>query len=42
VNHFLSAADLTRERALSLFRVTGELKQRRAASARRCTAARWP
>ena len=29
--HFLSAADLTRERALHLFRVTSELKQRRKA-----------
>jgi ornithine carbamoyltransferase len=31
VSHFLSAADLTRERALHLFRVTAELKQRRKA-----------
>jgi ornithine carbamoyltransferase len=31
VNHFLSAADLTRERALHLFRVSAELKQRRKA-----------
>jgi ornithine carbamoyltransferase len=31
VNHYLSAADLTRERALHLFRVTAELKQRRKA-----------
>jgi len=31
VTHFLSAADLTRERALHLFRVTAELKQRRKA-----------
>ena len=31
MNHFLSAADLTRERALHLFRVTAELKQRRKA-----------
>jgi ornithine carbamoyltransferase len=31
VNHFLSAADLTRERALHLFQVTAELKQRRKA-----------
>jgi ornithine carbamoyltransferase len=29
VSHFLSAADLSRERALHLFRVTAELKQRR-------------
>jgi ornithine carbamoyltransferase len=29
VSHFLSVADLTRERALHLFRVTAELKQRR-------------
>jgi ornithine carbamoyltransferase len=29
VSHFLSAADLTRERALHLFGVTAELKQRR-------------
>jgi ornithine carbamoyltransferase len=29
VTHFLSAGDLTRERALHLFRMTGELKQRR-------------
>jgi ornithine carbamoyltransferase len=29
VNHFLSCADLTPERALHLFRVAGELKQRR-------------
>jgi len=28
VNHFVSAADLTRERALHLFRVAGALKQR--------------
>jgi ornithine carbamoyltransferase len=28
VSHFLSAADLTRERALHLFRITAELKQR--------------
>jgi ornithine carbamoyltransferase len=31
VSHFLSVADLTRERALHLFRVTAELKQRRKA-----------
>ena len=31
MSHFLSAADLTRERALHLFRVTAELKQRRKA-----------
>ena len=31
MNHFLSAADLTRERALHLFRVSAELKQRRKA-----------
>jgi ornithine carbamoyltransferase len=31
VSHFLSAADLTRERALHLFRATAELKQRRKA-----------
>jgi ornithine carbamoyltransferase len=31
VSHFLSAADLTGERALHLFRVTAELKQRRKA-----------
>jgi ornithine carbamoyltransferase len=31
VSHFLSAADLTRERALHLFRVTAELKQGRKA-----------
>jgi ornithine carbamoyltransferase len=31
VNHFLSAADLTRERALHLFRLTADLKQRRKA-----------
>jgi ornithine carbamoyltransferase len=31
VNHFLSAADLTRERMLHLFRVSAELKQRRKA-----------
>jgi ornithine carbamoyltransferase len=31
VNHFLSVADLTRERALHLFRVAAELKQRRKA-----------
>jgi ornithine carbamoyltransferase len=31
VNHFLSCADLTRERALHLFRVSAELKQRRKA-----------
>ena len=31
MNHFLSAADLTRERTLHLFRVTAELKQRRKA-----------
>jgi ornithine carbamoyltransferase len=29
VSHFLSVADLTRERALHLFRITAELKQRR-------------
>jgi ornithine carbamoyltransferase len=29
VSHFLSIADLTRERALHLFRITAELKQRR-------------
>ena len=31
MSHFLSAADLTRERVLDLFRVTAELKQRRKA-----------
>ena len=31
MSHFLSAADLTRERALHLFRVTADLKQRRKA-----------
>ena len=31
MNHFLSAGDLTRERALHLFRVSAELKQRRKA-----------
>ena len=31
MTHFLSAADLTRERVLHLFRVTAELKQRRKA-----------
>jgi ornithine carbamoyltransferase len=31
VNHFLSAADLTRERALHLFRLTADLKQRQKA-----------
>ena len=31
MSHFLSAADLTRERALHLFRMTAELKQRRKA-----------
>ena len=31
MTHFLSAADLSRERALHLFRVTAELKQRRKA-----------
>ena len=31
MNHFLSAADLTRERAMHLFQVTAELKQRRKA-----------
>ena len=31
MSHFLSAADLTRERALHLFRVSAELKQRRKA-----------